>query len=161
MLVKKLAAQSHITQWWVTCRTHCKNSSEREPVRHIYSPQDGAYSAAQFQWGHFGFVVTRRPTTSARCRPGTWTPASQSGRTPTQTQPTTLGCWQPAAELYSSVAPTIACFTLSTRRLANCCGSSRPTPASSDQRRHSWWMANSTSMWSRAGEWIPGLFRRG
>ena len=51
----------------------------------------------------------------------------------------------------SAAAPTIACFTPSTRRPASCCGNSRPTPASSDSPRPSGSTANSTSPCSRAG----------
>ena len=52
---------------------------------------------------------------------------------------------------HSAAAPTIACSTPSMPRAENCCGSSRPTPASPRSRRRSWSTASSTSPCSRAG----------
>ena len=92
---------------------------QREPVRHARSARAvdvrrrAAASPARPATLYAG---ARAPITSAKCRPGTSTPASGSGRTRSRRRRTGARCSPPAAASCSAAAPTIASSTPSTPR---------------------------------------------
>ena len=61
----------------------------------------------------------RAPITSAKCRRGTWTPASACGRRRSRHRRTGVRCSRPAAGSSSAAAPTIVCSARSMRRRRN------------------------------------------
>ena len=75
------------------------------------------------------YMSRRAPITSAKCRPGTSTPASGSGRTRSRPRRTGGRCSPRAAGSCSAAAPTTGSSVPSTRRPARCSGSP-------DQLRH-------------------------